>query len=63
MGRFEEDTSTMRMRIAATPIGLRKPELYPQSRPRGIATGVLLGAIMWAAIMTLVVAVWRWITN
>ena len=61
MSRFDEDTSTMRMRLAATPIELRKPELYPQSRPRGIATGVLLGVILWAAIIALGVAVWRWI--
>jgi hypothetical protein len=63
MSRFDEDTSTMRMRVAATPIELRKPELYPQSRPRGIAAGVLLGAIMWVAIITLAIAVWRWITG
>ena len=62
MSRFDEDTSTMRMRIAATPIELRKPEYGPQPRARGIAAGVLLGALMWAAIIMLVVAVWRWIT-
>jgi len=63
MSRFDEDTSTMRMRLAATPIELRKPELYPQSRPRGIAVGVLLGAILWVAIITLAIAIWRWIAG
>jgi hypothetical protein len=63
MSRFDEDTSTMRMRLAATLIELRKPELDPQSRPRGIAAGVLLGTILWVAIITLGVAVWHWISR
>jgi hypothetical protein len=63
MSRFDEDTSTMRMRLAATLIELRKPELDPQSSPRGIAAGVLLGVILWVAIITLGVAFWRWITG
>ena len=33
----------MRLRQAATLIELRKPELEPQSRARGIANGVMLG--------------------
>ena len=60
MSRFD-DTSTMRMRLAAAPIELHKREREPPPRARGIAAGVLLGAIMWAAMITLGVAVWRWI--
>ena len=63
MSRFDEDTSTMRMRLAATLIELRKPELDPQSRPRGIAAGVVLGVILWAAIIALGAAIWRWIAG
>jgi hypothetical protein len=62
MSRFDEDTSIMRMRLAAAPIELHKREREPQPRARGIAAGVLLGAIMWAAIIMLGVAVWKWIT-
>jgi fatty acid desaturase len=62
MSRFDEDTSTMRMRIAATPIELRKPESGPQPRARGILVGVLLGAAMWAAIIALGVAIWTWLS-
>ena len=62
MSRFDEDTSAMRMRMAATPIELRKPELGPQSKARGILVGVMLGAIMWIAIIALGVAVWRWLS-
>ena len=62
MSRFDEDTSTMRMRMAATPIELRKPELGPQSKARGILVGVLLGAVMWIAIIALGVAVWKWLS-
>ena len=61
MSRFDEDTSAMRMRIEATPIELRKPELGPQSKARGILVGVLLGAVAWAVIIILGVAVWRWL--
>jgi fatty acid desaturase len=60
MSRFE-DTSIMRMRIAATPIELRKPEPGPQSKARGIYVGALLGVGAWAAIIALGVAVWRWL--
>jgi hypothetical protein len=49
MSRFDEDTSTMRMRLAAAPIELQRREREPPPRARGIAAGVLLGAIMWAA--------------
>jgi hypothetical protein len=59
MSRFDEDTSVMRMRIAATPIELRKPESGPQPRARGIFFGLLLGAAMWVAIIALGVAIWR----
>ena len=62
MSRFDEDTSAMRMRIAATPIELRKPEMGPQSKARGILVGVLLGAVAWAVIIVLGVAVWRWLS-
>jgi hypothetical protein len=61
MSRFDEDTSAMRMRLAATPIELRKPEIGPQSKMRGILVGVLLGAVAWAVIIGLGVAVWRWL--
>ena len=61
MSRFDEDTSAMRMRLAATPIELRKPEIGPQSKARGILVGVLLGALAWAVIIVLGVAVWRWL--
>jgi len=50
------------MRLAAMPIELRKREhRAPPSRVRGIAIGVLLGAAIWAAIVALGVAIWRWI--
>ena len=62
MSRFDEDTSAMRMRIAATPIELRKREIGPQSKARGILVGVLLGAVAWAVIIVLGVAVWRWLS-
>ena len=61
MSRFDEDTSTMRMRIEATPIELRKPEIGPQSKARGIYIGVLLGVVAWAAIIALLVEVRRWL--
>ncbi|TMH65095.1 MAG: hypothetical protein E6H55_03255 [Betaproteobacteria bacterium] len=62
MSRFDEDTSAMRMRMAATPIELRKPEIGPQSKARGILVGVLLGAVAWAVIIVLGIAVWRWLS-
>jgi hypothetical protein len=61
MSRFE-DTSIMRVRIAAKPIELHKPELGPQSEARGIYAGVLLGAIAWVIIFALSVMVWDWLT-
>ena len=61
MSRFDEDTSMMRVRRAATLIDLLKPELAPQTKARGISNGVMLGAIMWVAIIALGVAIWRWI--
>jgi fatty acid desaturase len=60
MSPLDQDTSTMRMRIEATPIELRKPEMGPQSKARGILVGALLGVGAWAAIIALGVAVWRW---
>jgi hypothetical protein len=60
MSRFDEDTSIMRLRLAATPIELRKPELEPQSRARGIVLGALLGALVWAAVLILGWAAWQW---
>jgi len=47
------------MRIEATPIKLRKPEIGPQSKARGILVGALLGVGAWAAIIALGAAVWR----
>ena len=61
MGRFDQDTSVMRERLAATPIDLLKPELAPQSKVRGISNGVLLGAILWVGLIGLAAALWhRW---
>jgi hypothetical protein len=59
MSRFDEDTSIMRMRMDATLIELRKRELPPQSKARGILTGALLGACAWIAIVALCVEAWR----
>ena len=59
MDRFDEDTSIMRERRAATLIDLLKPELPPQSKARGIINGTLLGAALWAAIALLGVAIWH----
>ena len=61
MSRFDQDTSTMRMRMENTLIELRKPELGPQSKSRGILVGAVLGVLAWAAIITLCLAVWRWL--
>ena len=61
MSRFDEDTSIMRSRLAATPIELRKPELEPQTRARGIAIGALLGTLAWIAIISIGAAAWRWL--
>jgi hypothetical protein len=58
MSRFDETTSIMRERRAATLIDLLKPELEPQTKVRGIGIGVLLGATMWVAIIALGVAIW-----
>ena len=62
MSRFDQDTSTMRMRMENTLIELRKPEIGPQSKARGILVGVLLGALAWAVIIVLGIAVWRWLS-
>ncbi len=51
----------MRMRIEATPIELRKPEIEPQSKARGILVGAMLGLAAWAVIIALGVMVWRWL--
>jgi hypothetical protein len=59
MSRFDENTSMMRERHAATLIELLKPELEPQTKVRGIINGVLLGATVWAVIVALGVAIWR----
>jgi len=59
MGRFDQDTSVMRERLAATPINLLKPELPPHGKVRGISNGVLLGAILWAGLIALGVVLWR----
>ena len=62
MSRLDQDTSTMRMRMEATPIELRKPEMGPQTKARGILVGALLGVAAWVAIIALGVAVWRWLS-
>jgi fatty acid desaturase len=62
MSRLDQDTSTMRMRLEATPIELRKPEMGPQSKARGILVGALLGVAAWAAIIALGIVVWRWLS-
>jgi hypothetical protein len=49
------------MRIENTLIELRKPELAPQSKARGILVGALLGVLAWVAIITLGMAMWRWL--
>ena len=61
MSLLDQDTSTMRMRLQATPIELRKPELGPQSKARGILVGAILGLGAWAVIIALGVAVWKWL--
>ena len=61
MSLLDQDTSTMRMRIEATPIELRKPEIGPQSKARGILVGAMLGLGAWAVIIALGIAVWRWL--
>jgi hypothetical protein len=63
MSRFDEDTSMMRTRLASTSIDLRKQEHEPPTRMRGIAFGAALGLVAWVAIITLGMAVWRWITE
>ena len=62
MSRLDQDTSTMRMRLEATPIELRKPEMGPQTKARGILVGALLGVAAWVAIIAFGVAVWRWLS-
>jgi hypothetical protein len=62
MSRLDQDTSTMRMRLEATPIELRKPEMGPQTKARGILVGALLGVAAWVAIIALGIAVWRWLS-
>jgi hypothetical protein len=59
MSRFDEDTSIMRMRMDATLIELRKREMPPQSKARGIMVGTLLGACAWIAIVALCLGAWR----
>jgi hypothetical protein len=49
------------MRIENTLIELRKPELGPQSKARGILFGAVLGVLAWAAIIAFCLAVWRWL--
>ncbi len=61
MSRFDQDTSTMRMRMENTLIELRKPEIGPQSKSSGILVGAVLGVLAWAAIIALCLAVWRWL--
>lgn len=51
----------MRHRLAITPIELRRPQVEPQTRARGIAVGTLLGAIVWIAGAAAVLLVWKWL--
>jgi hypothetical protein len=60
MSRFE-DTSIMRKRMDGTLIELRKKEMGPQSKARGILTGTILGLVAWFAIVELVVGVSRYL--
>lgn len=62
MSLLDQDTSIMRMRIESTLIELRRPELQPQSKARGIMVGALLGVIAWIAMVALGLAVWRSLT-
>lgn len=62
MGMLDQDTSAMRMRIENTLIELRKPELPPQSKARGIMIGALLGGIAWVALIALGLAIWKSLT-
>jgi hypothetical protein len=59
MSRFDEDTSIMRMRMDATLIELRKREMSPQSKARGIMVSTLLGVGAWIAIIVLCIEAWR----
>lgn len=61
MSRLDEDTSIMRHRLAITPIELRRPQVEPQTRARGIAVGTLLGAIVWIAGAAAALLVWKWL--
>jgi len=61
MSRLDEDTSIMRHRLAITPIELRRPQVEPQTRARGIAVGTLLGALVWIAAMAAALLVWKWL--
>ena len=61
MGLLDQDTSIMRMRIAATPIELRKPEIGPQSKARGILLGAVLGLGAWAVLIALGMVAWKWL--
>lgn len=61
MSRFDQDTSIMRIRMENTLVELRKPELAPQSKARGILLGALLGIGVWAATIVVIVAAWRWL--
>jgi hypothetical protein len=60
MSYFDEDTSIMQFRLAQTPIDLRLPQLAPQTKARGVLNGVMLGALIWAAIIALGFAVHAW---
>jgi len=62
MSLLDQDTSTMRMRIEATPIELRKREIGPQSKARGILFGAVLGLGAWAVIIALGIAMWKWLS-
>ena len=60
MSRFE-DTSIMRKRLDATLIELRKKEMPPQSKMRGILTGAIFGLVAWFAIVEILVGISRYL--
>jgi hypothetical protein len=60
MSRFE-DTSIMRERQDSTLIELRKKEMGPQSKARGILVGSALGLVAWLVIAELIAGVSRYL--
>ena len=63
MSRFDDDTSIMQFRMAHTPIELRHPRLAPQTKAHGIVNGVMIGALLWVAIIMFGLTVYRWLNS